>query len=105
MSFGLAYGASPVTSITDRQITCRLDRDSLVAVDGNDLPRGGYGMGGMSGGPLLVPEFKNGDWEWRLGGVISQAQPDRRPEDVLFESVVSHRAEFILADGMLAKSL
>ncbi len=60
-------------------------------------------LGGISGGPLLVPDYRDGAWGWRLGGVISQATEELPPEKVVFEMVVAHRAEYIQSDGTLAK--
>ena len=37
--------------------------------------------------------------------MIAQATEERHPADVLLESVVVHRAEYILPDGKLAKML
>jgi hypothetical protein len=56
-------------------------------------------MGGMSGGPLLLP-LGNDDGAWRfcLGGVISEA---RSGED--FETVVAVRAHFINPDGSISR--
>lgn len=105
MNFGFHSGMTGVTSITDHQIACRFDRESWIDVQGNGLPPLGYGLGGISGGPLLVPNYRDGTWGWRLGGVVSQATEERSPEQVLFEMVVAHRAEFIRLDGTLAKVL
>lgn len=88
----------PVTSLTEEQITCRFDREAMVAAHGSALPPVGHELGGISGGPLLIPDYRDGAYHWRLGGVISEA----RASEIL-ESVVSHRAEYILPDGRLAK--
>jgi hypothetical protein len=77
----------------------------MIDQHGTSLPPPGYGLGGISGGPLLVPDFRGDAWTWRLGGVISQATEERPPEKVLIEMVVAHRAEYILTDGTLAKAL
>jgi hypothetical protein len=103
MSFGFYSVATPITSMTEHQITCRFERSRMVDSIGRDLPPVGYGLGGISGGPLLVPEYENREWVFRLGGVISEAQDERPPEQVIFESVVAHRAEYILPDGRIAK--
>jgi hypothetical protein len=101
--FGIYSGMTPVTSITEHQIACRFNREHWIDAHGAGLPPLGYGLGGISGGPLLVSDYQQGKWAWRLGGVISQAPAEREPEDVVFESVVAHRAEYILPDGTLAK--
>lgn len=94
-----------VTSVTDHQITCRFERDYWVSVLDSPIPRPGYDLGGMSGGPLLFPHFQNGKWEWRLAGVISQSPSGRPENEVLFESIVAHRADYITSNGTLALSL
>ncbi len=103
ISFGMYSAMTPVTSTTDHQISCRFDREYWIDAHRLGLPPLGYGLGGISGGPLLIPDFRDGAWSWRLGGVISQAPPKRPPKDVLFDSVISHRAEYILPDGTVAK--
>ena len=103
-SFGAYSAFTPVTSMTDRQISCRFDHKHRIDVHGFGLPPRGYATSGMSGGPLLIPGYRNGRWCWRLGGVISQATGERQQSEVIFEAIVSHRAEYILADGRLAKA-
>jgi hypothetical protein len=105
INFGLHSGMTKAASITDHQITMRFERDFMIDLHGTGLPPLGYGFGGISGGPLLVPDFRGGAWTWRLGGVIVQAPEERPSKDVLVEMVVAHRAEYIQADGTLAKSL
>jgi hypothetical protein len=103
--FGVHSGITGAASVTDHQITVRLEREFMIDQHGAGLPSLGYGLGGISGGPLLVPDFRAGEWMWRLGGVIAQATEERPPEEVLVEMVVAHRAEYILPDGTLAKML
>jgi hypothetical protein len=105
INFGLHSGMTKAASVTDHQITMRFEREFMLDQHGTGLPPPGYGYGGISGGPLLVPDFREGVWKWRLGGVIVQAPEERPPENVLVEMVVAHRAEYIQADGTLAKSL
>jgi len=105
MSFGFHSGMSGVTSVTEHQITQRYEREFLIDHHGHGLPPKGYGLGGISGGPLLVPLYRGGAWIWRLGGVISQATEERPPDEVIFEMVVAHRAEYIQPDGTLSKML
>jgi len=104
LNFGSHSGMQGLTVITDHQITMRFDRNYWLTY-GGDAPPLGYGLGGISGGPLLVPDYRDGVWDWRLGGVISQATEEREPGDVLFEMVVAHRAEYIQPDGTLALRL
>jgi hypothetical protein len=105
INFGFHTGMTGVRTVTDRQITLLIQREFLLDWTGNGVPRPGYGLGGISGAPLLAPEFGASGWYFRLVGVVSEA-PDARPaEDVLFEMVAADRANFILPDGKLAKVL
>jgi hypothetical protein len=104
-NFGFHSGMAAAASVTDHQIMVRFEREFMIDQHGTGLPPRGYGLGGISGGPLLIPDFRDGAWSWRLGGVISQATEERPPEAVLIEMVVAHRAEYIRPDGTLAKML
>lgn len=72
-SFGAHSVMTSVTSVSSQQIVCRLTRRNFVDVRGEGLPPPDYNLGGISGGPLLVPFYQHGRWTWRLGGVISEA--------------------------------
>src|SRR5258708_2258876 len=71
------FAMPPITSVTDRQITCRFDREKMIDLGGNGLPPVGYDIGGVSGGPMLMPTLVRQDTLegviWRLAGVIVQA--------------------------------
>jgi hypothetical protein len=73
-SFGLHSAIVQLTNFTERQLCCQFDRDHWFDVRGTGLPPVGYEHGGMSGGPMLQPIFKDGTWDWRLVGVISEAR-------------------------------
>lgn len=105
INFGFHTGMTGARVITERQITMRIERADLVDWTGNGVPPAGYGLGGISGGPLLVPEFGPTGWYFRLGGIITEAPGPRPAEDVIFEMVAADRAEFIQPDGKLAKML
>jgi hypothetical protein len=105
ISFGFHTGMTGTRTITDRQITVLIQREYLVDWTGNGVPPAGYGLGGISGAPLLVPEFGQAGWYFRLGGVISEAPGARPAEDVILEMITADRAEFIQPDGTLAKAL
>jgi hypothetical protein len=96
-SFGLHSVMPALTSFTDHQLCCQLDRDSWVDVRGFGLPPVGYDLGGISGGPMLQPVFVHGAWGWRLVGIISEAISVEG-----FERVTAVRAHFILPDGRLS---
>jgi hypothetical protein len=105
IDFGFYTGMTGARTITDRQITLLIQRENLVGWTGLGLPPAGYGLGGISGAPLLVPEFGETGWCFRLGGVVSEAPEPRAPEKVIFDMVIADRAEFIQFDGTLAKML
>jgi hypothetical protein len=96
VSFGLHLGTTQVSDFTEHQIRCRLEREYWVDVRGLGLPLPGYDLGGVSGGPLLVPVYLNEKWSWRLAGVISEAQMLKE-----YEAFTAVRAHFILANGKI----
>lgn len=105
MDFGFYSGMTGASSITEHQIKVVIEREFLVDNTGHGLPPAGYGLGGVSGGPLLVPEYGKAGWFFRLGGVVSEAPGPRPADEVLIEMVVAERAEFIQPDGKVAKIL
>jgi hypothetical protein len=60
------------------------------------LPPEGYDLGGISGGPMLQPVYRDRTWGWRLLGVLSEARAVG-----CFERVTAVRAHFILPDGRI----
>ncbi len=56
LSFGIYSGMQGATGITNHQITLRFTRDLWLSHMGHNAPPLGYGLGGISGGPLLVPD-------------------------------------------------
>jgi len=95
------YFAMPkITSVTDHQIACRFDREKTIDFSGSGLPPQGYDIGGVSGGPLLMPTLvREGVVEgvvWRFAGVIVQAAMG-----AMFEQVVAVRALYIQPDGQV----
>ncbi|MCK1455199.1 hypothetical protein IVB36_31080 [Bradyrhizobium sp. 35] len=98
ISFGLHSAMVPLTSHTDYQLCCQLDRESRVDVRGLGLPPEGYDLGGVSGGPMLQPVYRDGRWGWRLVGVLSEAVAAGS-----FERVTAVRAHFLLPDGRLSR--
>ena len=92
------FAMPPISSVTDHQITCRFDRDKLIDLSGHGLPPQGYDIGGVSGGPLLMPTLvREGTVEgviWRLSGVIVEAATGE-----LFEQIVAVRSTYIQCDG------
>lgn len=66
INFGFHSGMTGAASVTNHQITVRFEREFMIDQHGTGLPPPGYGLGGISGGPLLAPDFRNGAWTWRL---------------------------------------
>ena len=97
ISMGL-YIASPVIgTASDTTITCPFDRRFWVPAPlGTGIPPEGFDMGGISGGPLLVPMDLDGAWYLHLGGVISEAPSTRG-----YETVICEPAHYISAEGMI----
>jgi hypothetical protein len=95
-SFGLHSGMVPLTDFTEYQLGCRFDRRYWVDVRGLGLPPVGYDLGGVSGGPMLQPIYKDGIWGWRLVGVISEAIMVEE-----FERITAVRAHFISPTGQV----
>ena len=73
ISLGLHSAMVPLTSFTDYQLCCQMDREYQVDIRGHGLPPEGYDLGGVSGGPMLQPVYRDGVWGWRLIGVLSEA--------------------------------
>jgi hypothetical protein len=94
------FAMPPIGSVTNHQITCRFDREKLLDLSGRGLPPQGYDIGGISGGPLLMPTLvREGAVEgviWRLAGVIVEAAKGE-----LFEQVVAVRSTYIQCDGRI----
>jgi hypothetical protein len=91
---------TPITTINEHQITCRFDRDHMLDLGGQGLPPIGHDIGGVSGGPLLIPTLEAYGIRWRVGGVVVQAAAGE-----LFEQVVAVRADYILPDGRLQRTV
>lgn len=99
ISFGLCIGMQPVGTASDRSITCPFERDCWVDTMGRGLLPQGVDLGGISGGPLLLPMEADGSWSMSVGGVIYEAP------SLGFETVVSLPAHFIAVDGTINNGL
>jgi hypothetical protein len=88
------FAMTPITSVTDRQITCRFEREKMIDFGGGGLPPPGYDIGGVSGGPMLIPTLVNQGIVWRFAGVIVEAAAGS-----LFEQIVAVRETFIQPNG------
>jgi len=98
VAFGRYLALTPITAVTDRQLIFRFNRENWVGIDGIDLPAPGAELGGISGGPVLLPADDNaGSWSLFLGGIISQAHTSFD-----YETVVAVRSDFINRDGSIS---
>jgi hypothetical protein len=95
-SFGLHSGMVPLTDFTDHQLGCSFNRRYWIDVRGLGLPPVGYDLGGVSGGPMLQPVYRDGTWGWRLVGVISEAIMLEE-----FERITAVRAHYIFPTGKI----
>lgn len=96
ISFGLYIASSPIGTASDSQITCPFEREFWIDASGHGLPPQGFDLGGVSGGPVLLPMEEDGAWTFHLGGVISEAQASRD-----FETITATPAHFIAEDGRI----
>jgi hypothetical protein len=96
ISFGLYIGKAIINTASDQRITCPFEREYWIDVLGHGLPPQGLDLGGISGGPLLIPMDQDGVWWFHLGGVISEAHTSKD-----YETVVGVPAHFIAPDGTI----
>lgn len=97
VNFGLFTALGVVSSVTQEQITWRVEREFHVTNSIPDLPVN-HDLGGISGGPLIAWfESPNFITQYRLAGIISEAQSN-------LEYVVAKRADFIQSDGTLSQT-
>jgi hypothetical protein len=94
------FAMPPITSITDRQIACRFQRETMIALSGAELPPQGYDIGGISGAPLLMPTLVRQDGVegaiWRFAGVVVEAA---RGE--FFDQIVAVRSNHFQRNGKI----
>jgi hypothetical protein len=95
ISFGLYLGQLRINNASDRSITCPFEREFWIDRMGRGLPPKNLDLGGISGGPALMPMETEGCWTLQLAGVVSEAPSSQ------FETVVSVPAHFIAADGTI----
>lgn len=96
-AYGFMHGILPVRTVTDHQITCRIERAHLLPTPGlgPTLPPPNYDAGGFSGGPLFTLIDGDNLQTWRLGGVVSEAS-------ATLEMITAVRADHISDDGVVA---
>lgn len=97
-SFGLYAALTPVNSSSDRHFGCVLERSGWIDTFGHGLPKVGYDMGGMSGGPaFLFHESAGSIVTWDLAGVIYSSSTE------IGEVLFCHHSQFIQSDGSLCE--
>jgi hypothetical protein len=99
VSLGLFFAMGIAKTVSDDQITWKIDREyALERPDRPTLPPN-YELGGISGGPLLSQfDSKAGLVTHRLAGIITEAS-------ARLEYVVAKRADMIREDGTIYRSL
>ncbi len=98
VEFGICAAALVASSVNDRDIVCRLERENWLETFGAGLPRGNQFLGGLSGAPLWAVVEHAEATTWRLGGVISSFNEG-------WELLKAKHAAGILADGRLKPRL
>ena len=104
ISFGAAPGGGVASSISETDVSSRIEREHLIPLLGAGVPPENYDFGGMSGGPMLTVIEQGGLRGWSLAGVIYQGpNPDPDPAQAIagLEIIRARRAHFILPDGTL----
>lgn len=100
VDFGLATFMGLANTVTEEQITWKLDREhGSIPTRVPDLPPN-HDLGGMSGGPLISWDENSSSGLVRgylLSGIISECQPN-------LEYVVAKRTNFISEDGKISKA-
>lgn len=100
ISFGLYGAIAMISTAGDRRITCPFEREVWGAWGDLALPPEGAALGGLSGGPLLLPTGRaDGSWDMQLGGVIVQGPPGSNS----FETVIACPAHYIRSDGRIER--
>lgn len=94
LEFGIYSGLGVASSVSDRDISCVIEREYMVPTKDFSLPPPGYDLAGMSGGPMLAV-VQNEIMGWRLAGVIYECGRN------LLEIVKAARADYIREDGTI----
>lgn len=99
IDFGLFTAIVIARTVSDRQITWLVEPEEQVPGAAVPPPPPRYGLGGISGGPLITwIESRNYVASYALGGIISE-HPDYSENDFSIERVVACRADLITTAG------
>lgn len=101
VEFGLFTSIAVARSVTDLQITWLIEPEAQLANAGVPPPPPQYGLGGVSGGPLITwLETPNHIATFALGGVIIE-HPDYDENDFSVERVVAVRGDLVNPSGRI----
>lgn len=99
VSFGLFTALVIARTISDRQITWLIDPEEQLGNATLAPPPPKYGLGGVSGGPLITwLESENYVSTFALGGIITE-HPKYEENNFSVERVIADRADLISASG------
>ena len=94
IEWGIYSALGIASSVSDRDVSCLLERHEWVPTPGAVEPEEGYDLGGMSGAPMLSLVIVRGTLvTWRLAGVLYECSKK------LEEIVRAARADVIRIDG------
>lgn len=101
VTFGLFTALGIARTVTDKQITWLIDRERHVADDRIPLLPPEYGLGGISGGPL-ISWFESDQHiaTYALSGIITE-HPDYQNNEFSVERIVAIRADVIQDSGRI----
>jgi hypothetical protein len=103
VNFGLFTALVIARRVTDVQITWLVEREAMLPDARVPAPPLNYGLGGISGGPLITwLESEQHIATFALGGVIVE-HPDYANNDFAIERVVAVRADFISPSGRVGR--
>lgn len=98
-SFGTACFNTPVSSVSEHQFVCVLERKEWIDVFGKGLPPENFNLAGISGAPVLtLIQTESGLAVWRLAGIAYQAVAS----ELLGEVLVVNHGKLIGSDGKVS---
>jgi hypothetical protein len=102
VDFGLFTALVVARRVTDIQITWLIEREAQLAGARVPAPPPNYGLGGVSGGPLITwLESDTHIATYALGGIITE-HPDYEKNEFWVERVVAVRADLISPTGRIS---
>lgn len=102
VTFGLFTALVIARTVTDKQITWLIEPDAQLPAAKIPAPPPRYGLGGVSGGPLISWfESKSYIATYTLSGIITE-HPDYEQNEFTVERVIAVRADVIQDSGRIA---